>query len=65
MCSSWPSLKWKQLFVNAHSNVQPVDILLLKYTPGYPPTFSPNRRPPYIYRSETCIDFLRLIIPPI
>ena len=24
-----------------------------KYTPDYPPTFSPNRRPPYIYRSVT------------
>ena len=46
-------LKWKQLVFNADSNIQLVDILLLKYTPGYPPTFSPNRRLPYIYRSVT------------
>ena len=31
----------KQLCFSADSNVQSVDILLLTYTPGYPPTFRP------------------------
>ena len=38
MCSSCPSLKWKQFFLNADINVQSVDILLLKYTPDLPST---------------------------